>query len=380
MSELKRAESFGTQDGEKPEEYYLMNKDVVIAKFKVIGEGELERIFIIEEYNKLPVWIGDLGRFIRNRRAPKHRENIEKLLQISGCDTISGYLNLTHALSLVDTFWVKPVDNTLEWKSVSLFRNPFNEVIAKTAFDGGLHGRDFGTTSPEYGTDGSFAKCWIRENGVIKMLKRGSSGARNAGREPYSEFYASQIAKEFGQEYVDYSLRTCDSKLCSVCECFTSEELGYLPFTAVDKQSTGIADVLDTASEFGLEKEFRTMFVLDAVIFNEDRHKGNFGFLVNNAAQTVEGFAPLFDHNISLLTYAEEEDLTGFTDYVKGRRPRLGSTFVSVAKAVMTPELRKVLINLSDFEFTRDKKYNLPEWRLKALEKIMHQQIKDILN
>lgn len=37
-----------------------------------------------------------------------------------------------------------------------------NEKIAKTAFEGGLHGRHLSTTSPEYGTDGSFAKCWIR--------------------------------------------------------------------------------------------------------------------------------------------------------------------------------------------------------------------------
>lgn len=34
-----------------------------------------------------------------------------------------------------------------------------NEKIAKTAFEGGLHGRHLSTTSPEYGTDGSFAKC-----------------------------------------------------------------------------------------------------------------------------------------------------------------------------------------------------------------------------
>ena len=36
------------------------------------------------------------------------------------------------------------------------------EKIAKMAFEGGLHGRHLSTTSPEYGTDGSFAKCWIR--------------------------------------------------------------------------------------------------------------------------------------------------------------------------------------------------------------------------
>lgn len=45
-----------------------------------------------------------------------------------------------------------------------------NEKIAKTAFEGGLHGRHLSTTSPEYGTDGSFAKCWIREDGTITTV------------------------------------------------------------------------------------------------------------------------------------------------------------------------------------------------------------------
>lgn len=34
--------------------------------------------------------------------------------------------------------------------------------------------------------DGFFAKCWIREDGQIQMLKRGFSGASNMGVEAYS--------------------------------------------------------------------------------------------------------------------------------------------------------------------------------------------------
>ena len=45
-----------------------------------------------------------------------------------------------------------------------------NEKIAKTAFEGGLHGRHLSTTSPEYGTDGSFAKCWIRLPYAVEHL------------------------------------------------------------------------------------------------------------------------------------------------------------------------------------------------------------------
>ena len=221
--------------------YYLLNKDQIIAKFSV--DPLLSEPVIEDQYVELPSWYGKLDTFITNRRAPKHRENIKKLLELSGCDTLEGFLNISHALSLVDTFWVKPVDSALEWKDVSLYTHPFNEVIAKTAFEGGLHGRNLSTTSPEYGTDGSFAKCWIRENNIIKMLKRGSSGARNAGLEPYSEYYASNVIKHFTDNYVSYDLRTHNNRICSVCDIFTSEDYGFIPYAAIDTGNTTIKSI-----------------------------------------------------------------------------------------------------------------------------------------
>ena len=41
---------------------------------------------------------------------PKHRAHIAALLKEYGCDTLEGYLNVTHALSLNDTFWVRAAD------------------------------------------------------------------------------------------------------------------------------------------------------------------------------------------------------------------------------------------------------------------------------
>lgn len=82
--------------------YLLLNKNQKIAKFSV--DKVFDIITIEEQYIKLPSWYGDLDTFIQNRRAPKHREDIEKLLQQSGCNILSGFLNISHALSLIDTF------------------------------------------------------------------------------------------------------------------------------------------------------------------------------------------------------------------------------------------------------------------------------------
>lgn len=358
--------------------YLLLNKDEVIASFHV--DGLTDNIVIDKEYVKLPFWINNLEEFIANRRAPKNRENIEMLLKESGCDTIQGYLDITHALSLIDTFWVKPTDSKLEWSKVSLYTHPFNETIAKTAFEGGLHGRHLADTSPEYGTDGSFAKCWIRENDTIKLLKRGSSGARNAGLEPYSEYYAGQLIQAFTDDYVPYDLRIRSNRICSVCNIFTSEEFGFLPYAAVDPLSTKVPAVLKKMEEFGLRKKAELMFVIDAVIINEDRHKNNFGFMVDNQRQEIVAMAPLFDHNISLLPYAEEEDFENPEPYLAMKGPRLSDKWNGVAASLLDQKMKKVLINLSDFKFKKHPRYNLPDWRLEALENLIHKNIQEILS
>ncbi len=357
-------------------EYILLNKDVEIARFCVNEWGIVENIQTVKE---LPKWISNFRAFIEGRRAPKHRENIAQLLQESGCATLQGYLDITHALSLIDTYWVKPIGSLLKWKDVSLYTHEFNEVIAKSAFEGGLHGRNLSTTSPEYGTDGSFAKCWVREDGQIRMLKRGSFGARNAGLEPYSEYYAAQVAEYFHVPYVKYGLGSRSGRVHSVCDIFTSERYGYLPYNAVGDNPSDVISVLEKCREYGFEDRARAMFVFDAVIMNEDRHKGNFGFLIENDTQKVVDFAPLFDHNISLLPYAEEDDFNRLATYLLSHGPRLADTFLQSAKICITTELEKVLINLQGFEFTRHPKYNLPEWRLKALENQIQQNIKEIL-
>lgn len=113
-----------------------------------------------------------------------------------GLTTRHNFIGMIRCLSLTDTFWMKREDEALTWDDVSLYRNPFDDVIARIAFDGtGMYGRQNSPTSPEFATSGSFAKCWIRENGQISLLKRGSTGYANAGFEPYSEKLASDPAR-----------------------------------------------------------------------------------------------------------------------------------------------------------------------------------------
>lgn len=70
------------------------------------------------------------------------------------------------------------------------------------------------------------------------LYKSGSEASLVAGvtrgLEPYSEFYASQIATCLGFSHVDYNLAMYKGRLCSTCPLFTSEKIGYLPAERLD--------------------------------------------------------------------------------------------------------------------------------------------------
>ena len=90
--------------------------------------------------------------------------------------------------------------------------------------------------------------------------------------------------------------------------------------------------------------------------------------------------APLFDHNISLLPYAEEGEFVYGGDYLRRKGPRIGDDWIKTAAMCLDSKTRKNLIQLSDFRFERHAKYNLPDWRLDALEGLIRTNIQKILN
>lgn len=261
-----------------------------------------------------------------------------------------------------------------------MYKNKFNTTIAKIAFDGGMYGENFYSTSPEFTTGGAFAKCWVRENNKIKLLKKGSSGAMNAGLEPYSEYYAAQILEALGIRHVKYNLSSKNKSIVTKCDLFTSEDYGLIPYSALSKNGN-LGHIVNFYREKGLYDFISSMVIADSVMINEDRHLGNFGFMVDNNRNKIIEPAPLFDHNISLLCYAIESDFQDIYKYISdnNKGPRLGSDFISVAKELITPDMRRRLINMHGFVFKKHPRYNLPDWRLDALSKIVNNQIEMIL-
>ncbi len=362
----------------------LRHFDTPLLRFSVqmdTSEPEPEILWDTEENkNLLPLDLElnskSLSRWLRHRTIPKNRAYVNTLLSKSGLsiNRPMSIIQVTKGLSLNDCYWVVDEGFTGRFEQFDLYDNRFSRVLALIAFTGyGSSVRSSLFSSPEFTTNGMLPKCWRRESGVIRLYKGGTSGASNAGNEPYSEFYAWQVAQTMGIHAVAYRLSKWKGQLCSTCELFTSKERAFLPVGRL-VPSGGMKAVRAYYENLGPEyvDALNDMLVFDAIICNVDRHYGNFGFLIDTAANIIAAPAPLFDHGNSLFSFAASDDLESektLDAYVKTLMPSVYDDFLGTARAVLTEKHREALRRLLTFRFTKHPRYNLPDKRLRMIEK-----------
>lgn len=327
-----------------------------------------------------------IAKWLKQRTIPKNRAYVNSFLSKCGLhiNRPMNIIRVSKGLSLNDCYWVVEEGFNGTFEKYNLYDNRFSQLLALIAFTGyGSSVRTSLVTCPEFTTNGMLPKCWRRVNGTIRLYKGGTSGASNTGCEPYSEYYAAQIAEVMGINSVSYNLSKWKGELCSVCDLFTSKDYSYLP---IGRMVT--AGGMETVREYyqSLGKEYidalNAMLVFDAVIFNTDRHFGNFGFMVNNKTNKITASAPLFDHGNALFNYAGRDDLETFAAleaYAATLMPCTYDDFTGTAKKALTPELREGLRHLLDFKFKKHPRYNLPDKRLKLLEQFVQKQARVLL-
>ena len=358
--------------------YQLMNADRIAGILEERSVLDEYSYSLVEQLNAYrPYGFTDINESIDDRQIAKHRTSIKRLMAELGMDNRKGFIDMVRCVSLTDTFWIRREGSDLTWRDVSLYTNTFDDIVARIAFDGvGMYGRQFSSTSPEFGTSGSFDKCWVREEDGPHLLKRGSSGFANAGFEPYSERLCSDILEAASIPHVTYTLRNYHGKLASDCPIFTSEEVGFVPAIRMFDRMPDAYGMLSFMADHGGEEPFRDMLVMDAVCANVDRHAGNYGFTVNNGTGEILGMAPLFDQNLALLPYLMEGD--DLDDYLSFQKPKIGGDFVVVARAMLTSDMRSRLIGLKDFSY-EDPGYGYPPWKLEVVNRLKDQIIESIL-
>lgn len=374
--------------------YTLMHFDTPLIVFSAERQVEANiKIIEAHEENKelLPLDLTEVSEngiesWIRHRAIPKNRAYVDTLLSSLGLSINRplDIIRVSKGLSLNDCYWLKQEGSSDSFDSVNLYDNRFSRVLGQIAFTGYGSSNVSGlTSSPEFTTNGMLPKCWRRIDGKILLYKGGTMGASNTGNEPYSEFYAYQIGKILGINVVPYGLSKWKNTLCSTCELFTSKEVSFVPVGRIVR-SGGMQAVKAYYNKLGaeFEKALNDMLVFDALIFNTDRHYGNFGFLIDSRTNRIIAPAPLFDHGNSLFNFAGADALKSkdsFLKYAKTQMPCVYDDYVAEAKKVLTHEQRSAARKLLDFKLPRHSRYNLSKERLSLIEYAVSQRAAELL-
>lgn len=374
--------------------YELKHFDTTLIRFSATEDSNTPEIHILwqndEQKNLFPLDLdlsGDgISKWLKHRTIPKNRAYVHNFLSKCGLhlNRPINIINVSKGLSLNDCYWVVEEGFDGKFADFNLYDNRFSQILALIAFTGyGSSIRTSLASCPEFTTNGMLPKCWRRDRGQIKLFKGGTSGASNTGNEPYSEFYAFQIAEIMGIKAIPYNLTKWKGELCSTCDIFTNKNYSFLPVGRIIT-SGGMNAVKEFYESLGSDflKAFDDMIVFDALIFNTDRHLGNFGFLVDNNANKIAAPAPLFDHGNSLFNFAGRDDLTSdeaLEQYADTLLPCVYDDFVLSAKKVLTPAHKEGLRHLLNFKFKKHSRYNLPPNRLKLIEKQIHRRAKELL-
>lgn len=364
--------------------YYIMNKDNIVAKFD-------SRTYKIIDSVQLPYSCNsdDVLSWLKFRYKFTCARNAEEFFIALGLKNITDIIELFHCVSLQDTFWVKRCNSKLTWGNVSPFKHDYTEAISHYALEGKLHGLRGNKVkyfSPVVGTDGSFPHTWKRigDDNII-FIKAGSKytlGGMNSGREPYSEYYASQLGDFLKFNHVRYSIRNHirqdgNKDVVTECKCFTNEKYG-----SVSAASLGLVsyeEIIEFCKKLN-KQSYNTvidMLFLDCLTLNTDRHFSNIEFIMNNESLRIEEVAPIYDNNYSLLPrFIEGMDVFDRGEYIV----RDGRSFEELYALVKkNKNYNKQLISLKKFKFTKPEAVEISDKRLEFLNWFLQTQVEYLL-
>ncbi|MFI3231376.1 MAG: hypothetical protein R3Y29_07515 [bacterium] len=271
-----------------------MNKDEVIGRYEY-QEVESKEVAILTENIRLPIFISDnLISWLDNRVAPLYRKYTQEIIQEFSLDGMKDLINFSNLLSLTDTFWVQKVGDSLSWGDINLFKSISSGSIPNSSL---------------LTTDGLLPKYWVVENQQVYLIKEGSTGSCNAGREPESEVLASQVLRTLGYNHTPYELGCYNNQNTSKCPLITSPcEQAESLIHASCYLKVGINQV-DKIRDFckGVDQEclddFNKLIIFDYLSINSDRHMNNLAFIIDAYTYKIKGLAPIYDNGVGMLCY-----------------------------------------------------------------------------
>ncbi|TPR53693.1 hypothetical protein [Metamycoplasma neophronis] len=367
--------------------YYLKFLDKNCLSFKYDYESKtLSDVTMLEAFDflikKSEVYsIEDWKEFLFNDNIiPNGRPNYSNLFKNikSNFELIKTFKRINFS----DAFWITDNLNdkfeNLNWFD-NFVKNDLSEftlsrkLVCKTPFE---------INSPDWFTDGQMLKTWIKQEGIIKLLKSPNFLAGKLLYENFAEYFAGQIAALLLKKSVVYDLDKWNKKIVTSCSVFTSKQVSYLPFSKlITKTSVNQNQLEEFLITYYGKENFEDLMVFDALILNSDRHLGNFGMLLNNQSCIFEDIAPVFDFNKSLFfdfpLYEQKQVKKQLEEYSK-RASRLYQSFDEQLIKFARPRHLTWVDKLKKFRLKQHPLYECNKTYFKVVQTIIKEQAKKL--
>ena len=332
--------------------------DNAITNIIEIYNIEYAPLAIFNAYNdKAQSLVKESNAWFRGRGIPSWRKDLENLLEKLNVSSPEELLNKSFSLSLSDQYWLKDSESSIKWEDINFFTNDFEyEAYLEASLDSSSH--EISTDknvlrSPNNTTDGMLQKGWIIEGGKRVLVK----GTYTFNREePFNEWLASQVCKRLGFPYCNYTIDFINNeKLVSKCENFVSsdEEIisAYDIYKSVKKPNNindyeHYINILEQHNVPDARKNVASMFLVDYILMNTDRHMKNFGVIRNVNTLKWERTAPIFDTGQSM----QCDKIVANMNFVTGTGKFFSNTnkkYDDILKTVL-PDVGKIDASLLD--------------------------------
>lgn len=274
--------------------YYVMSGNTAVAKW------ENNELTVINR-SLLPLYlrrIHNADMWLETRAIDSHRANsrlLKKALRLKEKDDISTVL-FVNAATITDNYWIKPFGSELRYEDVCFSDDYFSELALKGSYDSfNKVSNKNSSNTPELTNIGSFEKCWKLIDGKWWMLKSANH------EEQFSELFVYRLGKALDMNMAVYER----GDRCVKSLDFTNgASVNFEPAFAFMGDNEDYEDVANVLEELCPQAvgDFVKMIFLDTIVANPDRHTANFGLLRSTDTGELLGFAPVFDHNMALIS------------------------------------------------------------------------------
>lgn len=211
------------------------------------------------------------------------------------------------ALSLHDSYWLRPYNECIGWADVNKFENKFTKM-----------------RHPDYATNGQLPKTWIIEQGW-RYLVKGANAAWT--HQPENELIGSELCRLLGIRHVSYNICEHGGERFSICPCTLGVNDDYITafdiigeFKQLHPNESDIGCYFSELARHGIsyQKPISDMCLVDVLLRNEDRHWSNFGIIRDARTLRWKATLPLFDFGNSLWFKSEAtllEPISKFSGY-----------------------------------------------------------------